>query len=154
MDAVGLNDKIALAAEQVPQVIDNCIKGNQDAASEQMTALLGTTYADILALLLALCEYAADEAGLPDPDPDHHYSIRIRGANGEILDPEQDKPDRVWSTRFLAAVWGGDHERVIDLYQVFMEQMTLDDQQQVIGTLLTGCAQTVYVARLRKEGRA
>jgi len=161
VDADEFNTRIALAAEAVPELIDNYIKGADDPETHQAFVvkareLLGTTFADVLSLLVALAEYAADKAGLEpnaDPDnPDHAYIIRIFDKNGNLRDINQEPPAQVWSTRFMAAVWSNDTAQVDALFHVFVTAMDSDAQGDAIRAVINACAQVVLRAQQQKEG--
>lgn len=162
MDADDANDltaKIERVAEFVPEIIDNYIK-HDDAAHETFQKLmgdaLGETFADILALLIALAERAATEMGLePNPDPDNlnfGYAIRVYGADGQLKNPDEEPPEHLWSTRFVAAVWANDVAQADALFHVFVTVMSPEEQAAAIRSVLSATAQIVRAAHKQKEG--
>lgn len=159
MDADQLNTKTRLAAQRVPEMIDNYINGNLHAAAEQLTALLGRDYTDVPSALIAMCEYAGTAAGVEPvgDNPTHGYTMRIIGPDGRTADPAKERPERLWATRFMVAVWNNDAQQIGALFHVFTDGMPQDDpddknQAQAIRALLTAVSQTVQAAQQKGTG--
>jgi hypothetical protein len=159
VDPEDLNSRIERAAEAVPEIIDNYIKHDDTAHArfhELMAEQMGETFADLLALMIALAEHAATESGIPpNPDPNNpefRYAIRVYGRDGQLKNPDDEPKHHVWSTRFIAGVWANDVAQVDALFHVFVTVMDTEEQSAAIRSVLQACSQITHAARQQKEG--